>query len=70
MIMEQDDTIKMSYSQAKKELEEIVATIESGNLDIDALTNSVKRASELIALCKEKLTKTDSELQKILDEIE
>lgn len=68
--MEQDDTIKMSYSQAKKELEEIVATIESGNLDIDALTNSVKRASELIALCKEKLTKTDSELQKILDEIE
>ena len=70
MIMEQDDTIKMSYSQAKKELEEIVATIESGNLDIDALTNSVKRATELIALCKEKLTKTDSELQKILDEIE
>lgn len=70
MIMEQDDTIKMSYSQAKKELEEIVATIESGNLDIDSLTNSVKRASELIALCKEKLTKTDSELQKILDEIE
>ena len=68
--MEEDDLKKMSYSQAKKELEEIVTSIESGKLDIDALTNSVKRASELISLCKRKLTKTDKELQKILEEIE
>jgi exodeoxyribonuclease VII small subunit len=68
--MEEDDLKKMSYSQAKKELEEIVTSIESGKLDIDALTNSVKRAAELISLCKQKLTKTDKELQKILEEIE
>lgn len=68
--MEEDDLKKMSYSQAKKELEEIVTFIESGKLDIDALTNSVKRAAELISLCKQKLTKTDKELQKILEEIE
>ena len=58
-----------TYSQAKQELEEIVSAIESGELDVDALTEKVKRASELIAFCKEKLTKTDKELQKILDEI-
>lgn len=68
--MEEVDLKKMSYSQAKKELEEIVTSIESGKLDIDALTNSVKRAAELISLCKQKLTKTDKELQKILEEIE
>ena len=68
--MEEDDLKKMSYSQAKKELEEIVTFIESGKLDIDALTNSVKRAAELISLCKQKLAKTDKELQKILEEIE
>lgn len=68
--MEEDDLKKISYSQAKKELEEIVTSIESGKLDIDALTNSVKRAAELISLCKQKLTKTDKELQKILEEIE
>ncbi|MDO5664207.1 MAG: exodeoxyribonuclease VII small subunit [Bacteroidia bacterium] len=62
--------IKQTYSQAKQELEEIVLAIESGELDVDALTKKVKRASELIAFCKEKLTKTDSELQKILEQIQ
>lgn len=60
---------KLTYSQAKDELEQIVQTIESGDLDVDALTQQVKRASQLIAFCKEKLTKTDKELQKILEDI-
>ena len=61
---------KMNYTEAKKELQTIVVAIESGELDVDSLTEKVKRASELIAFCKEKLTKTDKELQKILDDIE
>ena len=68
--MEELDIKKMNYSQAKKELEDIVLAIESGKLDIDALISSVKRASELISFCKQKLTKTDEDLQKILDDIE
>ncbi len=59
----------MTYAEAKKELENIVSAIETGELDVDALTDKVKRASELITFCKEKLTKTDKELQKILDDI-
>ena len=55
---------------SKKELEAIVASIESGELDIDALTDKVKRASELITFCKDKLTKTDKELQKLLEELD
>jgi exodeoxyribonuclease VII small subunit len=58
-----------TYTQAKKELEEIVHLIDSEELDMDTLISKVKRASELIAFCKEKLTKTDKELQKILDNI-
>lgn len=61
---------KLTYTEAKKELETIVAAIESGEPDVDALTEKVKRASELIAFCKEKLTKTDEELQKLLDDID
>ena len=68
--MEEVDIKKMNYTQAKNELEQIVTAIESGKLDIDALTNNVKRASELISFCKQKLTKTDKYLQKILDDIE
>lgn len=61
---------KLTYTSAKKELEAIVASIESGELDVDALTNKVKRASELITFCKDKLTKTDKELQKLLEELD
>ncbi len=60
----------LTYSLAKNELEEIVSAMESGELDVDALTEKVKRASQLITFCKEKLTKTDAELQKILDKID
>jgi len=60
---------KINYTQAKKELEEIVQSIEAGELDVDVLTAKVKRASELIALCKERLTKTDKELQKLLEDL-
>ena len=61
--------LKLTYTTAKQELEQIVKSIESGILDVDALTDKVKRASELITFCKEKLAETDSELQKLLDEI-
>lgn len=60
---------ELTYTLAKKELDSIVKSIESGELDVDLLTEKVKRASELITFCKDKLTKTDNELQKILDQI-
>ncbi|HAR38264.1 MAG: exodeoxyribonuclease VII small subunit [Bacteroidetes bacterium GWD2_45_23] len=60
---------KLTYNSAKKELETIVSAIESGEMDVDLLTDKVKRASQLITFCKEKLTKTEKELQKILDDI-
>lgn len=60
---------ELTYTAAKKEIELIVESIESGKLNIDELTQKVKRASELLTFCKDKLTKTDTELQKILEEI-
>ncbi len=60
---------KLTYAKAKAELEEIVKAIELGNLDVDELTDKVKRASVLISFCKTKLTTTDEELQKLLDEM-
>ncbi len=59
----------ITYTAAKAEIEEIVALIESDELDIDQLTNYVKRASVLVAFCKKKLTETDEELQKALDQL-
>ena len=60
---------KITYTAAKAEIEEIVALIESDELDVDQLTKYVKRASKLVVFCKKKLTETDEELQKVLDQL-
>ena len=60
---------KITYTAAKAEIEKIVALIESDELDVDQLTKHVKRASELVVFCKQKLSETDEELQKVLDQL-
>ena len=42
--------------------------MENDELDIDQMSEKLKRAQELIKLCKDKLTKTDEEIKKILAE--
>ena len=60
---------EITYTAAKAEIEKIVTLIESDELDVDQLTKYVKRASELVAKKKKKLTETDEELQKVLDQL-
>ena len=60
---------EITYTEAKKEIEKIVSLIDSDELDVDQLSKHVKRASQLIAFCKQKLSETDEELQKILEEL-
>jgi exodeoxyribonuclease VII small subunit len=63
-------TKKQSYKEAFTELEEILVKIESDELNIDDLTAQVKRAAELIKFCKSKLFETESEIEKIIAEID
>ena len=58
----------MKYEQAVRELEEIVERMENDELDIDQLSEQLKRAKTLVKLCKDKLTKTDEEIKKLLSE--
>jgi exodeoxyribonuclease VII small subunit len=59
----------MTYESAYNELQAIISDIESGEISVDLLSEKVKRAAELIAFCKEKLTSTESDVQKILDDL-
>lgn len=59
-----------SYNEALAEIETIMQNIESEAPDVDMLTEKVKRVSLLIKMCKEKLRKTEDEIQKILDDME
>lgn len=54
------------YEETVDELEQIVSRMENDELDIDSMSEQLKRAQKLIKLCKEKLTKTDEEIRKIL----
>jgi len=58
-----------SYQQATEELESIVNEIENEEISVDDLSEKVKRASHLIRLCKTKLTKTEEEVSKVLEEM-
>ena len=56
----------MKYEEAVKELETIVRRMEANELDIDTISTELKRAQELLRLCKDKLTKADEEVKKVL----
>lgn len=61
---------ELTYTAAMKELEEIVAQLQRSDCEIDKLCSLTQRATELISFCKEKLTKTDEQLVKLLEDIE
>lgn len=58
---------EMKYEEAMRQLESIAAKMERGELDIDQMSEQLKSAQELIKMCKDKLTKTDEEIRKILE---
>ena len=58
---------EFKYEAAMMQLEEIVKKKENGDLDDDSLCEQLKVAQKLIKQCKDKLTKTDEEIKKILD---
>jgi exodeoxyribonuclease VII small subunit len=61
---------EINYTDAFDELQEIVSDMEDGQINVDELAQKVKRATELIRICKSKLTATEGDVQKILKELE
>ncbi len=57
----------ISYQEAMTEIETILAQMNSSDLQLDQLAQKVKRANELMAICKEKLRKTKEDVEKILE---
>lgn len=57
----------MTYEKAMKRLEQIVAKIENGEMDIDLLAANLKEAKTLVEYCKEKLANVETEVKKCLE---
>ena len=60
----------LSYTAAIKELEEIVAKLESPQCEVDQMVELTKRSVELLDFCKKKLTATDDSLKQLLENID
>ena len=58
-----------TYTEAFEELQQIVRQMENADISVDDLSEKIQRASLLIKICKDKLTKTEEEVTKIMDEI-
>lgn len=61
---------KLTYNEAIAELEMIVQQIENEEIDVDMLTEKVKRADYLCKYCRSKLKNTEDEVKAIIRDIE
>lgn len=60
----------LDYTQAFEELQQIVSDIEQGEITVDELSDKVKRAAELIRICRNRLTTTEEDVNKIIKELD
>lgn len=58
---------KLTYSEAVAELEKILAELDSNaEINMELISEKVKRAAVLIEICKKQLHDIDTDLEKIL----
>jgi exodeoxyribonuclease VII small subunit len=61
---------EIGYADAMAELYEILDELEADDLDVDVLAERVKRASELIKLCRTRIARAQSDVDKIVTDLE
>jgi len=59
---------ELTYEAAIERLEKEAREMENGEVPIDQLAAKLKDAQQLLQFCKDKLTKADEEVRKLLDE--
>ncbi len=59
---------EITYTEAMAEIEKIMAKLRGESVDVDTLTAEVKRASELIEMCKKRLRTTEEEVSKLFND--
>ena len=60
----------LTYEEAYRELQQITEDIENESVSVDDLAAKVKRASELIRLCQDKLKNAETEDSNIIKNME
>ncbi|MFI3327689.1 MAG: exodeoxyribonuclease VII small subunit [Rikenellaceae bacterium] len=58
---------EITYEEAIAKIEEVLAKFKNNEVSIDELAAETKRATELITLCRDRLTSAEKDLKKILE---
>jgi len=61
---------ELSFSAAMVELERILRGVEAEETDIDRLGEELKRAAELLELCRSKIRRAEVEVTQIVQSLE
>ena len=59
----------LTYTEAFEKLQQIVKQMEDEDISVDDLADNIKTATQLIKICKDKLTKTEEEVNKTIAEL-
>jgi len=60
---------EITYTAAFEELKAIVDQLENDSVSVDELTEKMKRATVLMKICRDKLTKTEEEVNKTIEDL-
>ena len=60
---------ELKYEEAIAELKGILASLQSETLSIDQLTVSIKRASDLLESCNNRLISTEKEVNSVIQKL-
>ncbi|HMF04538.1 MAG TPA: exodeoxyribonuclease VII small subunit [Acidimicrobiia bacterium] len=60
----------LGYAEAMTELEDILDELEGDHLDVDVLAERVRRAAELIKLCRSRIARAQNDVNRIVTDLE
>ena len=60
----------MTYNEAIQELETILRSLETDQVDVDDLTARAERSAELIRLCRHKLRHAEASLDRVFESLD
>jgi exodeoxyribonuclease VII small subunit len=60
----------LGYAEAMAELDGILDELEGDHLDVDVLAERVRRASELIKLCRTRIARAQDDVDRIVTDLE
>lgn len=59
-----------TYAQSYAEVQKILEGLDQGDIDVDELSEKVKRAAELIDFCQKRLRETELQVKRVMEKLE